>query len=110
MEKQELEGRARAIVAELSGTKYDLVANIVHDSPPGQEMKEVKKGEEGAPGTFRVHVVNRVSGLGGEVASVYRRNDEWMDVASEGRLFLMDLVVDCCCCCCSSPPGIRSMV
>ena len=61
VEKHELEERAKSIITELSGTKYDLVANIVHDSPPGQEMKEPKKGEEGPPGTFRVHVFNRVS-------------------------------------------------
>jgi U4/U6.U5 tri-snRNP-associated protein 2 len=46
-----------------------LVANVVHDSPPGQEKKEgvtstkrAGKDDSGAPpGSYRVHVVNRAS-------------------------------------------------
>lgn len=45
------------------------MANVVHDSPPGQEKKEgvtstkrANKDDSGAPpGTFRVHVFNRAS-------------------------------------------------
>lgn len=70
LERADLEERARRLVAELGGSKYDLVANVVHDSPPGQEKKEgvtsTKRGgkeEDGGapPGTFRVHVFNRAS-------------------------------------------------
>lgn len=38
------------------------MANIVHDSPPGQEKKEAQK-DEVPPGTYRVHVLNRVGAL-----------------------------------------------
>jgi U4/U6.U5 tri-snRNP-associated protein 2 len=77
LERSELEERAKKIVAELGGTKYDLVANVVHDSPPGQEKKEANTAKRGGgkgggavkeeaaaavvPGTYRVHVFNRAS-------------------------------------------------
>jgi len=37
------------------------VANIVHDSPPGQDKKETHR-DDVPPGSYRVHVINRVSG------------------------------------------------
>eukprot|EP00624_Nannochloropsis_granulata_P003355 evm.model.NODE_27139_length_5220_cov_16.187357.1 len=64
VEKAELALIARRVLVEVGGTKYDLVANVVHDSPPGQEKKEAtSRGEDsGVPqGTYRVHVFNRAS-------------------------------------------------
>jgi len=63
VEKEELVEIARRVLAEVGGTKYDLVANVVHDSPPGQEKEATSRGEDsGAPqGTYRVHVFNRAS-------------------------------------------------
>jgi len=64
VEKEELVELARRVLGEVGGTKYDLVANVVHDSPPGQDKKEAtSRGEDsGAPqGTYRVHVFNRAS-------------------------------------------------
>lgn len=61
VEREDLEEQARAVLNEVAGTKYDLVANVVHDSPPGQEKKEAARGEATPPGTYRVHVFNRAS-------------------------------------------------
>lgn len=65
VERGDLKERAKRVVAELGGTKYDLVANVVHDSPPGQQEKKdaQRRGEEAQapPGTYRVHVFNRAS-------------------------------------------------
>lgn len=59
------------------------MANVVHDSPPGQEMKEgatrtsAKRAQGGdkdggaPPGTFRVHVFNRASDQWYEIQDLF---------------------------------------
>jgi U4/U6.U5 tri-snRNP-associated protein 2 len=64
VEKSDLQSRALELssrpLADLMATKYDLVANICHDSPAGQRTEGGKKDPlEG--GTYRVHVQNRAS-------------------------------------------------
>lgn len=41
-------------------TKYDLLANIVHDSPPVKARATTKKNNPLSEGTYRVHVNNPV--------------------------------------------------
>lgn len=51
LEKSDLVAAARTALASASGTKYDLVANIVHDTPP-----ESGTADPLASGAYRVHV------------------------------------------------------
>jgi len=63
IERQELEQRAKdflfTTLPELLGTKYDLLANICHDSPPGQGKEGQMDPLKG--GSYRAHVYNKAS-------------------------------------------------
>eukprot|EP00611_Tribonema_gayanum_P023278 TRINITY_DN4868_c0_g1_i2.p1 TRINITY_DN4868_c0_g1~~TRINITY_DN4868_c0_g1_i2.p1 ORF type:complete len:330 (-),score=140.55 TRINITY_DN4868_c0_g1_i2:42-1031(-) len=58
VERAELEARVRDVLGA-SLSKYDLCANICHDSPPGQGKEGQMDPLQG--GSYRVHVQNRAS-------------------------------------------------
>lgn len=61
VEKQELVELAQDFVVnklpDVLSTKYDLVANICHDSPPGESGQALRQ----ADGSYRVHVLNKAT-------------------------------------------------
>jgi U4/U6.U5 tri-snRNP-associated protein 2 len=62
VEKQELVELAQDFVVnklpDLLSTKYDLIANICHDSPPGESGQATSNAH--VAGSYRVHVINKV--------------------------------------------------
>lgn len=79
LEKSELVARARAALAGACGTKYDLVANVVHESPPETNQGTV---DPLASGSYHVHVHHEAAsgssggGNGGGVSS----HGQWYEV------------------------------
>ncbi|CAM9519351.1 unnamed protein product, partial [Chrysoparadoxa australica] len=59
VERAHLEKRVKETISGELSTKYDLVANVCHDSPPGQGKEGQMDPLQG--GTYRVHVVNKAS-------------------------------------------------
>ena len=57
VEKEELVELVKAEVLAKVVTKYDLLANICHDSPPGQKKESQMSPLEA--GSYRVHVQNK---------------------------------------------------
>jgi U4/U6.U5 tri-snRNP-associated protein 2 len=57
LEKAELVARVQTQVLAKVVTKYDLLANVCHDSPPGQKKESSRSPLEA--GSYRVHVQNK---------------------------------------------------
>ena len=70
LEKSEVVAQARAALASVVGTKYDLVANVVHDSPP-----ESGTSDPLTSGSFRVHVHHEGGSSGGGGGQWYEVQD-----------------------------------
>jgi U4/U6.U5 tri-snRNP-associated protein 2 len=64
VERSDVEARLHELLfaplAELLATKYDLLANVCHDSPPGTD-REASKQDPLASGSYRVHVLQNES-------------------------------------------------
>ncbi|CAN0115809.1 unnamed protein product [Phaeothamnion confervicola] len=75
VERSDLEGLVSDMLLRpssalfVSRTKYDLVANICHDSPPGQGKEGQMDPLEG--GSYRVHVRNRAADQWYEVQDLH---------------------------------------